>query len=140
MAADKKPMLTVPCTVDVPLGRFGDLIVCAYEGGMTRQWAREEKRVKPPKFDVLSSPDLGVIYADYPLNPGGALVLSNYNAEAEGDKKRRGTLNLRSVKRGAQVMAKKYPRHWADFIAENDDAITGDVFVQCCLFGEVIYG
>jgi hypothetical protein len=27
-----------------------------------------------------------------------------------------------------------------DFIDENDDAITADVFLQFCLFGDVIYG
>ena len=30
--------------------------------------------------------------------------------------------------------------HFANFISENDDAITGDVFLQCCLFGDVIFG
>lgn len=37
-------------------------------------------------------------------------------------------------------MPVKYPRHWADVLAENDDATTGDVFLQCCLFGECIFG
>jgi hypothetical protein len=26
---------------------------------------------------------------------------------------------------------------FADFLKEDDDATTGDVFLQCCLFGEV---
>jgi len=38
------------------------------------------------------------------------------------------------------VMAKKEPRHFADFLKEDYDETTGDVFLQCCLFGEVIYG
>jgi hypothetical protein len=37
-------------------------------------------------------------------------------------------------------MAADYPRHFADLVNENDDADTGDAFVQCCVFGEVIYG
>jgi hypothetical protein len=37
-------------------------------------------------------------------------------------------------------MAQAYTRHFADFINQNDDAITGDVFLQCCLLGEVLYG
>jgi hypothetical protein len=32
------------------------------------------------------------------------------------------------------------PRHFADVLNENDDAGTGDVFLQCCLFGEIIFG
>jgi hypothetical protein len=37
-------------------------------------------------------------------------------------------------------MADKYPRHIADILSENDDATTGDVFLQLCLFGDVVYG
>ena len=50
------------------------------------------------------------------------------------------TLDGDAVQRGLQTMAEKYPRHWGDFIRENEDAITGDVFIQCCLLGEVVYG
>ena len=49
-------------------------------------------------------------------------------------------LNLKMVKKGLTVMAKKYPKHFADFINEDYDQTTGDVFLQCCLFGDVIYG
>ena len=42
--------------------------------------------------------------------------------------------------RGVQVMAEKYPRHFSNWVSENDDATTGDVFLQCCLFGEAVYG
>mgnify|MGYP001581140220 CR=1 FL=1 len=49
-------------------------------------------------------------------------------------------LNIRKIKRGLTAMAKKEPKHFADFIKEDDDQITADVFLQCCLFGEVIYG
>lgn len=37
-------------------------------------------------------------------------------------------------------MQEKYPQHWADIINESDDANTADVFLQCVVFGEVIYG
>jgi hypothetical protein len=37
-------------------------------------------------------------------------------------------------------MAREYGRHFSDMIAENDDATTADVFLQCCLFGELVYG
>lgn len=49
-------------------------------------------------------------------------------------------LDLKSVKRGLTVMAKKESIHYADFIKGDYDQTTGDVFLQCCLFGEVIYG
>jgi hypothetical protein len=37
-------------------------------------------------------------------------------------------------------MRDQYPRHYADLVEENDDAITGDVFLQLAVFGELIYG
>jgi hypothetical protein len=45
-----------------------------------------------------------------------------------------------AILEGLRIMAEKEPRHFADFMTENDDADTGDVFLQCCLYGEVIYG
>lgn len=49
-------------------------------------------------------------------------------------------LDMDAIKRGCDVMSTKFPRHWANFIAENEDADTGDAFVQCCLFGDLVYG
>jgi len=49
-------------------------------------------------------------------------------------------LDLDAIKKGLQIIAEKYPRHMGDFLNENDDADTGDVFLQCCLFGDAIYG
>lgn len=49
-------------------------------------------------------------------------------------------LDIGKIKRGLTVMAKKEPSHFADFVGGDYDQVTGDVFVQCCLFGEVLYG
>jgi hypothetical protein len=45
-----------------------------------------------------------------------------------------------NIESGLQVMADKYPKHFADFMSEEDDCVTADVFLQCCLFGDIIYG
>ena len=49
-------------------------------------------------------------------------------------------LDRKALVRGWKVMQADYPRHYKDAIEENDDAITGDVYLQCCLFGKVIFG
>jgi hypothetical protein len=43
---------------------------------------------------------------------------------------------------GMQTLANKYPRQMAEIVSEGGgvDVIVADVFLQCCLFGEVIYG
>lgn len=48
-------------------------------------------------------------------------------------------INLQTIKEGLEKMAAKYPKAWADFTAENDDAGTADTFLQCVCFGETIY-
>ena len=49
-------------------------------------------------------------------------------------------LNLEELAGGMVKFANQYQKHFQDFINENSDAITGDVFLQCCLFGKIIYG
>jgi len=44
------------------------------------------------------------------------------------------------IERGLLAMMTKAPRHFGNWLAEREDAETGDVFVQCCLFGEIVYG
>jgi len=44
------------------------------------------------------------------------------------------------LRRGVQAMAKKYPRHFDDLVRKNEDANTSDCFLQCCCFGEMVYG
>ena len=49
-------------------------------------------------------------------------------------------LDLPTLKKGMEVMAQKFPDaldRWFDDMA---DAEEGDVFLQCCLLGDVIYG
>lgn len=40
----------------------------------------------------------------------------------------------------ARIVAARYPHHFADFYAEDGDANTADVFVQCCVFEMIKYG
>ena len=131
--------LSVSVVQNVPFQRIGDLIVSAFEGG-SNYWMEVSKTKKPQKVSFLYDADLGgeepKIYwpVDYPLN-GGSITIS----DTEGDMPDR-VFDLESIQRGLQVMAKDCPRHWQTFLAENDDAETADVFLQCCLYGEIVYG
>lgn len=119
------------------------LLCAAFEGG-SNYWYEIEK---------YSFGDSGLTYSDFrkggimqcpdnywhpcqlvPLTDKCAVLIN----DLEGGKQHR--LDRRAIERGLEVMAEKYLRHWGDFVSDNDDADTGDVFLQCCLFGEVIYG
>lgn len=103
---------TVPHTVSRQ--RVEDLLINAYEGG-SNYWASSDG----PHTQAFE--------------PGGVDI----EDVEEGDSH---TLNLEALQRGLGIMAAHYPRHWANFISEDDDAETGDVFLQCCIFGEIVYG
>lgn len=56
-------------------------------------------------------------------------------------------IDLSAIKNGLAVMAEIFPHDFADILIENDDATTGDLFLQCCCFpeqirqdGEAIFG
>jgi len=48
-------------------------------------------------------------------------------------------VDLKSLNEGFGIFKEKYVDHYQDAINENDDAITGDIFLQCVVFGKVIF-
>ena len=119
----------------ISLNRIADLLCCAWEGGSS-YWARAEREQKPEKMTFVSTASTGCYQHEIPLNKGGWVQLR----DIEDDKIIPQKLNLKAIKKGLQIMADKYPKHFGDFMNENEDADTGDVFLQCCIFGDVIYG
>lgn len=41
---------------------------------------------------------------------------------------------------GIRVFVQDFSNHYEDFLTENDDAVTADVWLQCVCFGDVVYG
>jgi len=74
----------------------------------------------------------------------GVMVTDCYeldDAETEDEMKAaKHHITLDDVKKGLELMRDLYPRHWADLVEEQDDLITGDVWLQLTVFGELIYG
>jgi len=122
---------------DIPFERISDLLCGAFEGG-SNYWYRIEEFIKPENFDNTPE-DEQFRHLSYPLNKGGALIISDAELGEEGDGETH-RLDLERISQGFEVMADKYPRHFSNFIQENDDSDTSDVFLQCCLFGDVVYG
>lgn len=127
---------------------------------MTVSKSRSRKKVKPMPFTVVTEVKAAdVDSALVSALEGGSnywikWVEPAYNAltterivagvheitvtDEEGTKK---TLNRAAIHKGLRLMAREQPRHFADLVSESDaDATTGDVLLQLCLFGEVVYG
>lgn len=82
-------------------------------------------------------------WAEALLNGKGLVIYDAYEMDSELNDDEEPTkyrLTLDGIKKGLAKMAKEYPRDFADLVEENDDAITGDIFLQLAVFGEVIYG
>lgn len=134
--------LTIAVKQEIPLSRISDLLCSAFEGG-SNYWYQIVAKQEPVKFEFRSDADNIYPHLDYPLNPGGYLTITTLEGDTHKGKKE-WRLDRLAVTEGMAAMAALKPgnggHHYPDFLAENDDATTGDVFLQCCLFGEVIYG
>lgn len=136
LQAEELPPFTVPSTI--PLERVRDLITTAMEGGIGYWCSAEPVWPKGKTREDFPSCRTNDWYwhIDLPLlGETGAYVRLRDN-ESEDT----WVFDRAAVQRGLEVMQAKYPRHWADFIGENDDATTGDVFVQCAVLGEIVFG
>lgn len=130
-------------TIEIDDKRVQDLLCSALEGG-SNYWYN----IDNSDGSVTTSPeDVGVEYwHEVPFTEKGVIVFTA-NGDDENEEINGATswkLDRAAIERGLTVFASlkegEGGHHYGDFIKENDDAITGDVFLQCCLFGEIIYG
>lgn len=108
---------------NIPTERISDLLCSAFEGG-SNYWIRSGRR---KGFEGYLQ--------DVAFHSDGAVFIKTTE---DGPKEFR--LDRVAIMKGLALMAEKHPRHFGDFLAEHDDADTGDVFIQLALFGEVLYG
>ena len=132
--------MSVSVFVDVPTSTVRDLLTCAVEGG-SNYWAafREDpnfiKSITESDKDAYVESEGGEYFARYDIeNPNYCLRVSDAESGSTYN------VTLESFVNGLGVMAKRYPQHFKNVITENHDAETGDVFVQCSVFGEIVFG
>lgn len=128
----------VTVALSIPLKRIADLLCAGFEGGIN-YWAVIGARVQTPEARNFLFEEGRVYVSELPLSPGCSVQLG-VNGDTTASQPKCKPLNLETVEQGLAIMAKEYPRHFADFLGGGDDAETGDVFIQCCVFGELIFG
>lgn len=126
--------------------RIRSLLCSAFEGGSNYWYMHEGEKLAPGLTYQDFRTGGKMQFAEYwhpwqliPLVDGCSLILSD-KEEDDGPNKQTWILDRAAIDRGLQTLAAKYPHHFADILDENDDANTGDAFLQCCLFGELVYG
>ena len=157
--------VSVKTTVDVSLKRLWGVLIAGFEGGIG-YWARIEDYVEPTDTNPITFKGdrngRTYAYADYPLNKGTAVILTDaevkdrdclvcmdYQNNANGDDLSYKdhtcgisvwTLDMEAIERGLKLVAEKEPRRLAEIMSEDYDAETADVFIQYCVLGEIVYG
>jgi len=128
----------------IPAERVSDLLCCAFEGGSNYWYGEADISKYPDGFESVEElqgarKKAGLEYYHWvqiiPCMEGGEITFGDLETENAVY-----TLNREAIERGLQLMLANHPKHYADWLAENDDAITGDVFLQLCVLGDVIYG
>jgi hypothetical protein len=116
--------------IEIDDERVFHLLTSALEGGSNYWYMMTEYHIpagnEAPEFPWHKAPF---------LEGGYTLFADKENPED----KTRYRLNREAMEKGLQLLAKEYPHHFKDFIEENDDAETADVWLQLSLFGEVLY-
>jgi hypothetical protein len=132
----------------ISLKRICDLLCCALEGGSNYWYRIEEFHAPEGEVKRFAFPDEGgevFRHLDYPLNEGGYLIIRDCEGSGileKNEPKNCMKLDLEAIKKGAALFVndKRWAHHYRNFIQENEDAETGDVFLQLCVFGDCIYG
>jgi predicted PhzF superfamily epimerase YddE/YHI9 len=127
--------------IDIPEERIACLFVSAIEGG-SNYWIKEISRT-PYAADYQRDVDLG---------PGQLFLRLPFTVTEDRSEEQQEPLDHviteEDVRQALAIMAgtvtaqqRNVPsRHFAEFVNENEDAETGDVFLQLCIFREIKYG
>jgi hypothetical protein len=125
----------VPCTVNVSVNQIAGLICTAFEGG-SGYWLHDAK----PTLPIDINPD-GIWYSlDSYFEGDFAFEVEFDDPDSDDGSSATKIIRPADLTPALTLMASKSPRHFADIIQDNHDAITADVFMQYLVLGEIVYG
>lgn len=127
-------------TIDIPSQKIADLMVTVMEGNyMTKAWCHGiYLNLSDPM--VLSSPwysNPALYEKSFELEIVEILDESKMLSE---DNLKRHICGSAAFVNAFRLMVEHSPRAFADFMNDNYDSITADVFIQYVALGEVMYG
>ena len=108
-----------------------------FEGGYS-PWIRETNLLKGQR-----DPNENVVWWAHEsvyANPFKIELVYDREEDNEGEGKGFMILTPAKVKAGLQVLATEYPQIFGRIMDEEGDALDDDAFVQCCVFGKLVYG
>lgn len=129
-------------TISVPVSddRIASLLCSGFEGG-SGYWLRIMDYQVPaePRGHLEGLEDEIFRHVDYPLCEGGA-VICRVMDEGNDEEYKPLVLDRAAIDRGLALFPVLAPHAFGHWMERTDDAGTGDVFLQLCLLGELVYG
>ena len=119
-------MKKVTIEIEIPEDRIRNLLGCAIEGG-SAYWCESCDRRNATRKQAEYRQDVPFVKGAW-LEITAAEINKIFKVDRE------------AIENGMAAFAVKCPRQFAEFMNENEDAGDGDAFLQCCVFGEVVYG
>ena len=126
--------MKVNITYEIPSQRVADLVITAVEGGCN-YWCNG-LFLKKHNAKLTD----GNWYADPKLYDESFILECLETVDERTGETKSHLIGPGEFSRGFDVMARDFPKAFEDFMSENDDAETADIFMQCVVFGELIYG
>lgn len=117
---------------EIPNQRVSDMLCCAFEGGSNYWYII--KGYNYPAGQTKESLGIEFPHIELPLIEGGSLIIGTL-----GDEMPDTVLDKAALHKGLELMARDWPNLWHDLMSGNDDADTGDTFLQLALYGKVIF-
>lgn len=134
---------SITISVQIPLEQICNLIRSALDARSIEYWGvtNAERSRRPAQLDrsVLGdfeskTPENAAIH--WAVFSGGVVAFEEID---EIDEEKHHELTLEKIKNGLEIMAHKFPHKLAEVLNDEVDGMLGDLFIQCCLFGEEKY-
>jgi len=139
-----KSKIKVEYAVDAD--RVCSLLVGVFDLGASNYWVHEFDSVEAddPDWSWCESEEslrewlkVSKVYTAVMCGGHWDVILLNDNEDGPGETIR---VSKEDLIEGLKIMATKFPKHFQNFVNENDDVETSDVYFQCCVLKDVVYG
>lgn len=124
--------------LEISSRRIADLMVSALEGG-SGYWLESATLMSSSALKKIEQPKAPWYDEERIFDEAFQIEIVEDEPHKKGHNGK-WTVTFPSVQQGLRLMAENSGGHFGDFMSENGDAITADVFLQYITFGEVIYG
>ena len=135
--------MKIEIKVNVTSTILNNVLCCALEGGSNYWYAINE--VDRTHF-VAGDPFVDNLTRSFELSPKYELTIYDLESveyeddEDEGTMDKLGTLTLDSMAEALSFMAEYYPEQFGRIMDMSCDAEDADIFFQCAVMGEIIFG